>query len=151
MSVKIQQESFSISKMISQLSEKDHVGAVVTFSGYVREFSNDNQLQFMELEYYPGMTERALENIEKKARNSWDIDDIKIIHRVGKLSPKDLIVGVVVSSKHRSNAFKACEFIIDFLKTDAPFWKKEVNENGASWVNERQEDITKKSNWNKIA
>ena len=151
MSVKIQQESFSISKMISQLSEKDHVGAVVTFSGYVREFSNDNQLQFMELEYYPGMTEKALENIEKKARNSWDIDDIRIIHRVGRLSPKDLIVGVVVSSKHRANAFKACEFIIDFLKTDAPFWKKEINKNGAFWVNERQEDITKKSNWNKVA
>ena len=149
MSVKIQQESFSISKMISQLSEKDHVGAVVTFSGYVREFSNDNQLQFMELEYYPGMTEKALENIEKKARNSWDIDDIRIIHRVGKLVPKDLIVGVAVSSKHRGNAFKACEFIIDFLKTDAPFWKKEINENGVSWVNERQEDITKKSNWKK--
>jgi len=148
-SVKIQQESFSISKMISQLSEKDHVGAVVTFSGYVREFSNDNQLQFMELEYYPGMTEKALENIEKKARNSWDIDDIRIIHRVGKLVPKDLIVGVAVSSKHRGNAFKACEFIIDFLKTDAPFWKKEINENGVSWVNERQEDITKKSNWKK--
>lgn len=149
MSVKIQQESFSISKMITQLSEKDHVGAVVTFSGYVREFSNDNQLQFMELEHYPGMTERALENIEKKARNSWDIDDIRIIHRVGKLLPKDLIVGVVVSSKHRGNAFKACEFIIDFLKTDAPFWKKEINENGSCWVNERQEDITKKSNWKK--
>lgn len=149
MSVKIQQESFSISKMITQLSEKDHVGAVVTFSGYVREFSNDNQLQFMELEYYPGMTERALENIEKKARNSWDIDDIRIIHRVGKLRPKDLIVGVAVSSKHRGNAFKACEFIIDFLKTDAPFWKKEINEKGASWVNERQEDIAKKSNWKK--
>ena len=149
MSVKIQQESFSISKMITQLSEKDHVGAVVTFSGYVREFSNNNQLQFMELEYYPGMTEKALENIEKKARNSWDIDDIRIIHRIGKLLPKDLIVGVAVSSKHRGNAFKACEFIIDFLKTDAPFWKKEINENGSSWVNERQEDITKKSNWKK--
>ena len=149
MSVKIQQENFSISKMITQLSEKDHVGAVVTFSGYVREFSNDNQLQFMELEHYPGMTERALENIEKKARNSWDIDDIRIIHRVGKLLPKDLIVGVAVSSKHRGNAFKACEFIIDFLKTDAPFWKKEINENGASWVNERQEDINKKSKWKK--
>jgi len=79
---------------------------------------------------------------------NWDVADIRIVHRVGRLLPKDLIVGVIVSSMHRSNAFKACEFVIDFLKTDAPFWKKEISEDSENWVDERQEDIIKKTNWN---
>jgi len=146
----IQEDSFSISKLILELSEKDNVGAVVSFSGYVREFSKDKQLKYMELEYYPGMTEKTLESIVQKAKSHWDIEQITIIHRVGKLLPKDIIVGVIVSSRHRSNAFKACEFIIDFLKTDAPFWKKEISDKGEVWVSERQEDIIKKTNWNKL-
>ena len=150
MTIIIQEDSFSISKMISELSEKDNVGAVVSFSGYVREFSKKRQLKYMELEHYPGMTEKTLESIIQKARSCWDIEETTIIHRVGKLSPKDIIVGVIVSSKHRSNAFKACEFIIDFLKTDAPFWKKEISMKGEVWVAERQEDIIKKTKWNKL-
>jgi len=146
----IQEDSFSISKLILELSEKDNVGAVVSFSGYVREFSKDKQLKYMELEYYPGMTEKTLESIVQKAKSHWDIEQITIIHRVGKLLPKDIIVGVIVSSRHRSSAFKACEFIIDFLKTDAPFWKKEISDKGEVWVAERQEDIIKKTNWNKL-
>lgn len=150
MTIIIQEDSFSISKMILELSEKDNVGAVVSFSGYVREFSKEKQLKYMELEYYPGMTEKALESIVQKAKSHWGIEQTTIIHRVGKLLPKDIIVGVIVSSRHRSNAFKACEFIIDFLKTDAPFWKKEISDKGEVWVSERQEDIIKKTNWNKL-
>jgi molybdopterin synthase catalytic subunit len=146
----IQEDSFSISKLILELSEKDNVGAVVSFSGYVREFSKEKQLKYMELEHYPGMTEKALESIVQKAKSHWGIEQTIIIHRVGKLLPKDIIVGVIVSSRHRSNAFKACEFIIDFLKTDAPFWKKEISDKGEVWVSERQEDIIKKANWNKL-
>ncbi|MDA7843169.1 molybdenum cofactor biosynthesis protein MoaE [Methylophilaceae bacterium] len=150
MTIIIQEDSFSISKMILELSEKDNVGAVVSFSGYVREFSKERQLKYMELEHYPGMTEKALESIVQKAKSHWGIEQTTIIHRVGKLLPKDVIVGVIVSSRHRSNAFKACEFIIDFLKTDAPFWKKEISDKGEVWVSERQEDIIKKTNWNKL-
>jgi molybdopterin synthase catalytic subunit len=146
----IQENVFSISKIISELSKKDNVGAVVSFSGYVREFSKEKKLKFMEIEHYPGMTEKSLESIEKKARNQWDVNETIIVHRVGKLLPKDIIVGVIVSSKHRTNAFKACEFIIDFLKTDAPFWKKEISDEDKVWVSERQEDIKKKTNWNKL-
>lgn len=150
MTIIIQEDSFSISKMILELSEKDNVGAVVSFSGYVREFSKEKQLKYMELEHYPGMTEKALESIVQKAKSHWGIEQTTIIHRIGKLLPKDIIVGVIVSSRHRSNAFKACEFIIDFLKTDAPFWKKEISDKGEVWVSERQEDIIKKTNWNKL-
>ena len=150
MNIIIQENSFSISKIISDLSKRDNVGALVSFSGYVREFSKDRQLKSMELEYYPGMTEKALEDIVQSAKSHWDIQEATIVHRVGKLLPKDIIVGVIVSSKHRSNAFKACEFIIDYLKTDAPFWKKEISEEGETWVSERQEDVVKKISWNKL-
>ena len=150
MTIIIQEDSFSISKMILELSEKDNVGAIVSFSGYVREFSKEKKLKYMELEHYPGMTEKALESIVQKAKSHWDIEQVTIIHRVGKLLPKDIIVGVIVSSRHRTNAFKVCEFIIDFLKTDAPFWKKEISDKGEVWVAEIQEDINKKTNWNKL-
>ena len=150
MNIIIQENSFSISKIISDLSKRDNVGALVSFSGYVREFSKDRQLKSMELEYYPGMTEKALADIVQSAKSHWDIQEATIVHRVGKLLPKDIIVGVIVSSKHRSNAFKACEFIIDYLKTDAPFWKKETSEEGETWVSERQEDVFKKISWNKL-
>ena len=150
MTIIIQKKSFSISKIISDLSKKDNVGAIVSFSGYVREFSNKSQLKSMELEHYPGMTEKALAEIVQSAKSHWDIQEATIVHRVGKLLPKDIIVGVIVSSRHRSNAFKACEFIIDYLKTDAPFWKKEISEEGEIWVAERQEDVVKKTSWNKL-
>jgi len=149
MAIIVQEDRFSISKICTELSDKDNVGAIVSFSGYVREFSKDKQLKYLEIEHYPGMTEKALEEIEKKAMKNWDVTDIRIVHRVGRLLPKDLIVGVIVSSIHRSNAFKACEFVIDFLKTDAPFWKKEISEDKENWVVERREDIIKKTNWNK--
>ena len=126
------------------------MGAIVSFSGYVREFAKERQLKSMELEHYPGMTEKALTEIAESAKGLWDIQEVTIVHRVGKLLPKDIIVGVIVSSRHRSSAFKACEFIIDYLKTDAPFWKKEISEEGETWVAERQEDVVKKTSWNKL-
>ena len=150
MTIIIQENSFSISKIISDLSKKDNVGAIVSFSGYMREFSKERQLKSMELEHYPGMTEKALADIVQSAKSHWDINEATIIHRVGKLLPKDIIVGVIISSRHRSNAFKACEFIIDYLKTDAQFWKKEISEEGETWVAERQEDVVKKTSWNKL-
>ena len=150
MNIIIQENSFSISKIISDLSKKDNIGAVVSFSGYVREFAKEGQLKSMELEHYPGMTEKALADIVQSAKSHWDIQEATIVHRVGKLLPKDIIVGVIVSSRNRSNAFKACEFIIDYLKTDAPFWKKEISEDGETWVAERQEDVVKKTSWNKL-
>ena len=148
MAIIIQEDSFSISKICAELSDEDNVGAIVSFSGHVREFVKDKQLKYLEIEHYPGMTEKALEDIEKKAMKNWGVTEIMIVHRVGRLLPKDLIVGVIVSSMHRSNAFKACEFVIDFLKTDAPFWKKEISEDSENWVDERQEDIIKKTSWN---
>ena len=104
----------------------------------------------MNLEHYPGMTEKTLIKIELNAKSRWSLEDVFIIHRVGKLLPTEPIVAVVVASQHRKNAFEACEFIIDFLKTDAPFWKKEISDKGEVWVSERQEDIIKKTNWNKL-
>ena len=150
MNIIIQENSFSISKIISDLSKKDNGGDIVSFSGYVREFAKERQLKSMELEHYPGMTEKALAEIVQSAKSHWDIQEATIVHRVGKLLPKDIIVGIIVSSRHRSNAFKACEFIIDYLKTDAPFWKKEISEEGETWVSERQEDVVKKISWNKL-
>ncbi len=99
MNIIIQENSFSISKIISDLSKKDNVGAVVSFSGYVREFSKERQLKSMELEHYPGMTEKALAEIVQSAKSHWDIQEATIVHRVGKLLPKDIIVGVIVSSR----------------------------------------------------
>jgi molybdopterin synthase catalytic subunit len=148
MTIYITQKSFKVGKIIEDFSlDKPDVGAVVSFTGYVREFSNDTRLSYMFLEHYPGMTESSLELIESLARQRWELNEVSIIHRVGKLLPNDLIVAIVVSSKNRGNAFQACEFIIDFLKTDAPFWKKEVSDSGESWVKDLNEDHQKKENW----
>jgi molybdopterin synthase catalytic subunit len=102
----------------------------------------------MNLEHYPGMTEKTLIKIELNAKSKWSLEDVFIIHRVGKLLPSDPIVAVVVASQHRKNAFEACEFIIDFLKTDAPFWKKEISDQDELWVENRLEDHQKKASWN---
>jgi molybdopterin synthase catalytic subunit len=148
MSVNIIQKPFLINKIVEELSNrKSKIGAIVSFTGYVRDFSNNEKLNYMFLEHYPGMTEKSLKKIESLAKDKWDLYDTNITHRVGKLFPGDGIVAVVVSSKHRSNAFRACEFIIDYLKTDAPFWKKEVTNNNETWVAERKEDHKKKEKW----
>jgi molybdopterin synthase catalytic subunit len=102
----------------------------------------------MYLEHYPGMSEKALMKIELNAKSRWSLEDVFIVHRIGKLLPSEPIVAVVVASQHRKNAFEACEFIIDFLKTDAPFWKKEISDQDELWVQNRVEDNQKKASWN---
>ena len=152
MTICIQKKLFNIEEIISNLREnKPTIGAIVSFIGYVRDFNKDTnikKLKQMDLEYYPGMTEKALSKIELNARSRWSLEDVYIIHRVGKLLPKDPIVAVLVASQHRKNAFEACEFIIDFLKTDAPFWKKEISDQDELWVENRIEDHQKKTSWN---
>jgi|TARA_B100000795_G_scaffold36441_2_gene23996 molybdopterin synthase catalytic subunit len=152
MTICIQKDLFDIEKIISNLRKnKPTIGAVVSFIGYVRDYNKDintKKLKQMELEHYPGMTEKALVEIELNAKTRWILEDIFIIHRIGTLLPGDPIVAVVVASQHRKNAFEACEFIIDFLKTDAPFWKKEISDQDEVWVQNRVEDNRKKSSWN---
>ena len=152
MTICIQKDPFDTEKIISNLRKnKPTIGAVVSFIGYVRDYNKDintKKLKQMELEHYPGMTEKALVEIELNAKTRWILEDIFIIHRIGTLLPGDPIVAVVVASQHRKNAFEACEFIIDFLKTDAPFWKKEISDQGELWVQNRAEDNQKKASWN---
>jgi molybdopterin synthase catalytic subunit len=152
MTICIQKDLFNIEKIISNLRKnKPSIGAIVSFIGYVRDFNKDinsKKLKYMNLEHYPGMTEKTLINIELNAKSKWSLEDVFIIHRIGKLLPSDPIVAVVVASQHRKNAFEACEFIIDFLKTDAPFWKKEISDQDELWVENRLEDHQKKASWN---
>ena len=152
MAIYIQKELFEVEKIISNIRKnKPLIGAVVSFIGYVREFNGNDikakKLKQMDLEHYPGMTEKELMRIELNAKSRWDLEDICIIHRVGKLLPSEPIVAVIVASQHRKNAFEACEFIIDFLKTDAPFWKKEISDRDQLWVQDSSEDYKRKNNW----
>jgi molybdopterin synthase catalytic subunit len=123
------------------------IGAVVSFVGTVRDLNEGEQVAEMELEHYPGMTEKALEDIVTQARARWELFDALIIHRVGPLKPLDQIVLVAVTSAHRGEAFAACEFIIDYLKIQAPFWKKEQTPQGARWVDARVSDDVAMQKW----
>ena len=123
------------------------VGAVASFIGVVRDMNEGASVADMTLEHYPGMTEKALEDIEAQAKSRWDIFDSVIIHRIGTLKPTDQIVMVAVSSAHRGEAFAACEFIMDYLKTAAPFWKKESTPQGARWVDARVSDDAAMARW----
>ena len=141
MSIRIQTEDFDMSAELNRLrSGHRDIGAVVSFVGTVRDVNDDDGILSMELEHYPGMTESVLEEIENRARQRWDIIDSLVIHRVGLLKPTDRIVLVAVASRHRGEAFKACEYMIDALKTQAPFWKKEETIKGVRWVEARQPD-----------
>ena len=148
--VTIQSKDFSIEHIANKVrGNNSNVGAVVTFVGYVRDFDkkDSKHLINMNLEHYPGMTEKVLEDIEEKANERWSLSAVEIVHRVGKLKPSDPIVCVAVASQHRDNAFDAARFIIDFLKTEAPFWKKEFTDNGSYWVNEKESDHKQKISW----
>ena len=123
------------------------VGAVVSFIGQVRDLNDGNEIQTLTLEHYPGMTEKALEAIENEAKARWNVLESRIIHRVGTLKPQDQIVLVAVSSAHRGDAFSACEFIMDFLKSQAPFWKKEATNQGERWVEAKLSDDAAQSRW----
>jgi len=147
MIIRIQNEDFDIAAVNRELlAGRTDVGAIASFVGLVRDLKDDS-LQQMKLEHYPGMTEKALQNIVSKAQKRWEIVDLAIIHRVGALRPSDQIVLVSVLSAHRADAFDACEFIMDYLKTDAPFWKKEVSARGSKWVKSRKSDIFALKKW----
>jgi molybdopterin synthase catalytic subunit len=149
MSIHVQEELFDLHTITQELKKLHNSGASVTFEGYVRDLDLDHEeLKCLELEHYPGMTERALLNIESLAMNRWSLDDIYIVHRYGKLKVGDPIVGVIVFAKHRKEAFEACHFIIDFLKTDAPFWKKEITNQQSYWVDAKKIDDEEKNKWN---
>ena len=148
--IRVQENDFDISAEITALRKGDpRVGAVVTFLGTVRDLNDGSQVKEMTLEHYPGMTEKALEEIVAQAKSRWDIYQALVIHRVGPLLPEDQIVLVAVISAHRGEAFSACEFIMDYLKTAAPFWKKEETPEGGRWVDARVTDETAMARWKK--
>ena len=150
MPIRIQENDFDVSTEIAALRKGDpRVGAVASFVGTVRDINDGSQVKGMTLEHYPGMTEKALEEIITQAKSRWDIYSTLVIHRVGPLLPEDQIVLVVVTSAHRGEAFAACEFIMDYLKTAAPFWKKEDTPNGARWVDARVSDDAALERWKK--
>jgi molybdopterin synthase catalytic subunit len=146
--VRVQTNDFDTQALVDGLCEgRTDIGAVVTFTGLVRDLGDDKSLQSMTLEHYPAMTEKALQVIVREACERWDLFDALVVHRVGELKPADRIVLVVVASQHRHEAFAACEFIIDFLKTRAPFWKKERTANGEHWVEARDSDDQATERW----
>jgi len=148
MSVSVQIEDFDISQEIGTLTAvRTDIGAVVTFTGLVRDMGGGQPVSAMELEHWPGMTEQALEEIETQARQRWSLKATRIVHRYGALTPGDQIVLVIAASPHRGAAFEAAEFMMDFLKTRAPFWKKETTPQGARWVDARDADDTAQARW----
>ena len=150
MPIRIQQADFDITTEIAALRRGDaRVGAVVMFLGTVRDMNEGSIVHEMTLEHYPSMTEKALQEIIDQAKTRWDIYQTLVIHRVGPMKPEDQIVLVAVTSAHRGEAFSACEFIMDYLKTAAPFWKKENTPEGARWVDARITDETAMARWSK--
>jgi molybdopterin synthase catalytic subunit len=148
MPIRVQTDDFDLSTEVAKLRAADRrVGAVCSFIGTVRDMNDGSQVAEMELEHYPGMTEKALEDIVSQAKGRWNIYNALVIHRVGPLKPLDQIVLVAVTSAHRGEAFAACEFIMDYLKTQAPFWKKEQTPEGARWVDARATDDKALEKW----
>lgn len=148
MTVRVQQEDFDIGAEIAAFRSADPgIGAIASFIGLVRDVNKGDAVAGMTLEHYPGMTEKALARIIAEAKDRWHIIDALVIHRVGELKPLDQIVLVVVTGAHRGEAFAACEFIMDYLKTQAPFWKKEQTPQGARWVEARASDDQAAERW----
>ena len=148
MPVRVQTEDFDIGAEIAAMRRGNpKVGAVASFIGVVRDLNEGDHVAEMTLEHYPGMTEKALEKIVAEARSRWDIYDALVVHRIGTLKPGDQIVLVVVTGAHRGEAFEACEFLMDYLKTRAPFWKKERTPDGARWVEARDNDDAAADRW----
>jgi molybdopterin synthase catalytic subunit len=151
--VTVQQEDFDVSQELSVLRAQDlRVGAVCSFVGTVRDTraltgQAQDEVQVMELEHYPGMTEKSIEAMIEQAHQRFDFYAARVVHRVGRLLPADHIVLVAVTSAHRGESFKACEFLMDYLKTQAPFWKKEQTPQGAQWVDARVSDDAALARW----
>ncbi|MCB1734376.1 MAG: molybdopterin synthase catalytic subunit MoaE [Gammaproteobacteria bacterium] len=148
MKISVQHDDFDPGAEISALHARSDVGAVAAFVGTVRANNDGSDVGTLTLEHYPGMTEKAIAGIVEEARQRWSLIDATVIHRIGELRPTDRIVLVAVASGHRGEAFSACEFIMDFLKTQAPFWKKEVTPSGGRWVDARDSDDQAAKRWN---
>ena len=149
MSVRVQREPFDLGAELAALTEGNHaIGGLASFVGLVRDFSEGAQLSAMTLEHYPGMTEKMLERIEAEANQRWPLDASLIVHRYGRMEPGEGIVLVACASAHRQAALEACQFLIDWLKTKAPFWKVEEDEAGAGrWVDARESDDAAAARW----
>ncbi len=146
--VAIQARDFNLADEIDTLRRNDpRVGAVCAFVGTVRDHSDGAPVASMELEHYPGMTERSIEAMIDEAQRRFDIHGVRVIHRIGLLQPLDQIVLVAVTSAHRGQSFQACEFLMDYLKTQAPFWKKEQTPDGSRWVDARVSDDAALARW----
>jgi molybdopterin synthase catalytic subunit len=146
--IRVQEADFDISHEVAALrSQNPKVGAVACFVGTVRDLNDGRAVEAMELEHYPGMTEKALEAIAEEARVRWPGSDVLIVHRVGKLLPLDQIVLVATTAMHRAQAFESCAFVMDYLKTQAPFWKKERTDQGERWVDAREADDSALARW----
>ena len=149
MTVRVQTADFDLtSEVVALRARNPKIGAVACFVGTVRDLNDGSAVEALELEHYPGMTEKALETIVESARERWPGTDVLIVHRVGKLVPLDQIVLVATTSAHRGDAFASCEFVMDYLKTQAPFWKKEKTEQGERWVDARTSDEAALARWN---
>lgn len=146
--ISVQGHDFDVGQETTRLRlANPAIGAIAVFIGTVRDINEGSGVSTLTLEHYPGMTEAALEDIAAQAHTRWDVMDTTIIHRVGSLEPTDQIVLVIVTSAHRGEAFAACEFIMDFLKTRAPFWKKEQTPSGSRWVEARASDDEAALRW----
>ncbi len=146
--IKIQREDFDVGAEIGRLCDGDSgIGGLACFVGLVRDLADDKRVSSMTLEHYPGMTERQIARIEAEARSRWPLGEVLIIHRYGELMPGDRIVLVATTSAHRDAALESCRFLIDWLKTKAPFWKLENTESGASWVAARDSDRVAEERW----
>ncbi|MDH5749105.1 MAG: molybdenum cofactor biosynthesis protein MoaE [Rhodospirillales bacterium] len=147
--IRVQEDDFDVGAELARLSDGNSaVGGICAFVGLVRDMADDQQISAMTLEHYPAMTEKELTGIEAEARQRWPLEDALIIHRHGRLEPGDRIVLVATASAHREAAFEACHFLIDWLKTRAPFWKKEEKASGSEWVEARASDDDAAARWN---
>ena len=146
-SISVQQEDFDPGVEYQQLANSQSVGAITTFTGTVRNLNLGDQVGGLFLEHYPGMTEKALQALVDEAQQRWTLQAVRLIHRIGQLHPGDQIVFVGVTSAHRKEAFAACEFIMDYVKTRAPFWKKETTPDGDRWVDARDSDQEAAERW----
>lgn len=148
MRVSIQHEDFDLAAELADLrTHSTNAGALVSFTGLVRDFSEASSIEHIVLEHYPGMSEKAIESIIDEAEGRWPLLGVRVIHRVGTLLPHEQIVLVATAAEHRAAAFAACEFIIDYLKTAAPFWKKEQTPEGGRWLETKETDTQRSARW----
>jgi molybdopterin synthase catalytic subunit len=146
--VQVQSEPLDPHREVDRLrAENPAIGAIVSFIGLMRDINEGDRVDSLYLEHYPGMTEKALLKIAKEATQRWHLEGCRVVHRVGEMHPTDPIVVVAVASRHRKEAFLGCEYVIDYLKTQAPFWKKEMTDGGERWVDARVSDDEAEERW----